>query len=82
MSKYSNEEEQLIEWFQKNYKNILVGLFLGLSIGFGFNYFQDMKSNTQHELSLKSAEELKLQAFESIHPPVPTVTEPTIPFAA
>ena len=53
MSKYSNEEEQLIEWFQKNYKNILVGLFLGLSIGFGFNYFQDMKSNTQHELSLK-----------------------------
>ena len=53
MSKYSNEEEQLIEWFQKNYKNILVGLFLGLSIGFGFNYFQDMKSNTQQELSLK-----------------------------
>ena len=43
---------------------------------------QSTASAYTHELSLKSAEELKLQAFESVHPPVPTVTEPTIPFAA
>ncbi len=56
MNDYSNEEERLVSWFQENYKNILVGIALGLSIGFGFNYYNDMKSDEQYQLSLRYEE--------------------------
>ena len=53
MNDYSNDEEKLVSWFQENYKNILFGIVLGLTIGFGFNYYNDMKSDKQYELSLR-----------------------------
>tara|TARA_Y100000996_G_C22515513_1_gene640229 strand:+ start:232 stop:852 length:621 start_codon:yes stop_codon:yes gene_type:complete len=53
MDNYSSDEEKLINWFQENYKNILLGIVLGLGVGFSFNYYTDMKSNTQFEISLK-----------------------------
>ncbi len=59
MNDYSNEEERLVSWFQENYKNILVGIALGLSIGFGFNYYNDMKSDEQYQLSLRYEEAVK-----------------------
>ncbi len=53
MNNYSSDEEKLISWFQENYKNILLGIILGLGIGFSYNYYNDMQSNTQFEISLK-----------------------------
>ena len=53
MNNYSSDEEKLISWFQENYKNILLGITLGLGIGFSYNYYNDMQSNTQFEISLK-----------------------------
>ena len=48
---------------------------------FEHNWHAFTSANTQ-ELSLKSAEELKLHALVSVQPPEPTVIVPTIPFAA
>ena len=59
MNNYSSDEEKLISWFQENYKNILLGIILGLGIGFSYNYYNDMQSNTQFELSLKYEEAIK-----------------------
>ena len=53
MNNYSSDEEKLISWFHENYKNILLGIILGLGIGFSYNYYNDMQSNTQFEISLK-----------------------------
>jgi predicted negative regulator of RcsB-dependent stress response len=53
MNNYSSDEEKLISWFQENYKNILLGIILGLGIGFSYNYYNDTQSNTQFEISLK-----------------------------
>ena len=59
MNNYSSDEEKLISWFQENYKNILLGIILGLGIGFSYNYYNDMQSNTQFELSSKYEEAIK-----------------------
>ena len=53
MNNYSSDEEKLISWFHENYKNILFGIILGLGIGFSYNYYNDMQSTTQFEISLK-----------------------------
>ena len=59
MNNYSSDEEKLISWFQENYKNILLGIILGLGFGFSYNYYNDMQSNTQFELSSKYEEAIK-----------------------
>ena len=59
MNNYSNDEEKLISWFQENYKNILLGIILGLGIGFSYNYYNDMQSNSQFEISSKYEEAIK-----------------------
>ena len=59
MNNYSSDEEKLISWFQENYKNILLGIILGLGIGFSYNYYSDTQSNTQFEISSKYEEAIK-----------------------
>ena len=44
MNNYSSDEEKQISWFQENYKNILLGIILGLGFGFSYNYYNDMQS--------------------------------------
>ncbi len=46
-----SDEEKAISWLEDNYKGLLLGLFLGLSILFGYKSLLSSQNTTQLELS-------------------------------
>ena len=35
---YTEEEDKLISWFKENFKNMLIGIIVGISFVLGLNY--------------------------------------------
>tara|TARA_Y100000748_G_scaffold300564_1_gene299223 strand:- start:954 stop:1571 length:618 start_codon:yes stop_codon:yes gene_type:complete len=50
---YTEEEDKLISWFKENFKNMLIGIIVGISFVLGLNYYSDTTLNKQYEISLK-----------------------------
>ncbi len=50
---YTEEEDKLISWFKDNFKNMLIGIIVGISFVLGLNYYSDTTLNKQYEISLK-----------------------------
>ena len=46
-----SDEQNAINWLEDNYKGLLLGLFLGLSILFGYKSLLSSQNSTQLELS-------------------------------
>ena len=46
-----SDEQKAISWFEDNYKGLLLGLFLGLSILFGYKSLLSSQNSAQLELS-------------------------------
>ena len=46
-----SDEQKAISWFEENYKGLLLGLFLGLSILFGYKSLLSSQNSAQLELS-------------------------------
>ena len=46
-----NDEEKVVSWFEENYKSLIVGVVIGLTILFGYKSYISSQNSTQLELS-------------------------------
>ena len=46
-----SDDERLISWLEQNYKGLLVGVALGLTVLFSYKYFLANQNSAQLELS-------------------------------
>jgi predicted negative regulator of RcsB-dependent stress response len=52
-TKYTEEEDKFILWFKENYKNILIGILLGVTVITSYKFYTDSRVNSMHNISLK-----------------------------
>jgi predicted negative regulator of RcsB-dependent stress response len=46
-----SDEERVVSWLEENYKGLLIGLFLGLSLLYGYKFFLSNQNTYQLNLS-------------------------------
>ena len=46
-----SDEEKVISWFEENYKSLIFGIFIGLTILFGYKFYLSSQNSLQLELS-------------------------------
>ena len=46
-----SDEEKVVSWFEENYKSLIFGIFIGLTILFGYKSYLSSQNSTQLELS-------------------------------
>ena len=46
-----SDEEKVVGWFEENYKSLILGILVGLSILFGYKSYLTSQNSTQLELS-------------------------------
>ncbi len=46
-----SDEEKVVSWFEENYKSLIVGVVIGLTILFGYKSYLASQNTSQLELS-------------------------------
>ena len=46
-----SDEEKVVSWFEENYKSLILGVLIGLSVLFGYKSYLSSQNSTQLELS-------------------------------
>ena len=46
-----SDEEKVVSWFEENYKSLIFGVVIGLTLLFGYKSYLSSQNNSQLELS-------------------------------